>query len=226
MGGGWLAGGGWGLGEWWGWAHLAQVVNGEDAAPGAAVGVLQANELTDRVVGAPQAPCDHPLQLSQVQGAAGQVWEGVGVHPRDLQVLGKEGGKIRSRGAASPPTSVPRLLPSSGPSSLPLCCGRGLGHPSKKGRNQGLCSPEPERRVLRVPTRGQQSAENGPYPIGRGRGGGCWAAAAPTWSVWEWLPFQPPWPSLPSAGPNVVPRKLAPDRNAELASGEGRRVLT
>lgn len=55
------------------------------------MGVLQANELTDRVVGAPEAPCDHPFQLSQVQGTMGQIWEGVGVHPSDLQVLG-EGG--------------------------------------------------------------------------------------------------------------------------------------
>lgn len=68
--------------------YLAQVVDGENPAPRAAVGVFQADELTDWVVGAPVAPCDHPLQLSQVQGPVRRVWEGVGVHPSNLQVLG------------------------------------------------------------------------------------------------------------------------------------------
>ena len=67
------------------------------------MGVLQANELTDRMVGTPKAPCDQPLQLSQVQGAEGQVWEGVGVHPCDLQVY-VGGQRIRSRGPTVPPT--------------------------------------------------------------------------------------------------------------------------
>lgn len=68
------------------------------------MGVLQANELTDRVVGAPKAPCDQPLQLSQVQGAVGQVWEGVGVHSCDLQVWGRQ--RIRFRDPKVPPTPV------------------------------------------------------------------------------------------------------------------------
>lgn len=58
--------------------------------PRAVVSVLQANELAGRVVGAPKAPCDHPLQLVCVHGAVGEVREEVGVHSRDLQVCGVE----------------------------------------------------------------------------------------------------------------------------------------
>lgn len=94
----------------WGWAYLAWVFHGEDPAPRAAVGVLQANELTDRVVGAPKAPCDQPLQLSQVQGAVGQVWEGVGVHPCNLQVWGAEDKVKGSKGPPTPVLSAPPQL--------------------------------------------------------------------------------------------------------------------
>lgn len=58
--------------------------------PPSCCGCSQANELTDQVVGAPKAPCDQPLQLSQVQGAVGQVWEG-GSAPCNLQVWGCRG---------------------------------------------------------------------------------------------------------------------------------------
>lgn len=63
--------------------------------------VLQAHELADWVVGAPKAPGDYPLQLIQVQGAMGQVWEGLGVHTSDLQVE-EDTGSDKSGGPAAP----------------------------------------------------------------------------------------------------------------------------
>ena len=130
------------------------------------MGVFQADELTDRVVGAPEAPCDHPLQLSQVQGPMGQVWEGVGVHPSNLQVLGW-GFRIRSRGSGSPPTSVLSACPQLWTMEpCPCAAAGGLG-----------CSPHPHApaikgRVLWVPTRGQQDTKHSRCPRG-GRSRGC-----------------------------------------------------
>lgn len=69
----------------WHRAHLAEVVDGEDPAPRAAVCILQAHELAHWMVGAPEAPSECSLQLIQVQGAMGHVWEGLGVHPGDLR---------------------------------------------------------------------------------------------------------------------------------------------
>lgn len=156
------------------------------------MGVLQANELTDRVVGAPEAPCDHPLQLSQVQGAVGQVWEGVGVHPSDLQVLGVEGWRSGPGAQRHLLSLSHRLLSSSGPSSLPLVLRTWARTPQQEGEEPRAVFSQDgsfptERRVLRMPTRGQQSTKHSRCLMEA-----CWAAAAPTWSVWEWLPFPPP----------------------------------
>lgn len=73
------------MGSSWEAAYLAEVVDGEDPAPGAAVCILQAHELADWMVGTPKAPSECSLQLIQVQGAMGHVWEGLGVHPGNLK---------------------------------------------------------------------------------------------------------------------------------------------
>lgn len=104
------------------------------------------------MVGAPKAPCDQPLQVSQVQGAVGQVWEGVGVHPCDLQVWG--GGsedKVQVQGSNS--TSYPCLVcssPALGRGGFRLSYGPGHRRPSEVGegwKTPCLLSLRPERPV-------------------------------------------------------------------------------
>lgn len=77
-------------------------------------------------VGAPKAPCDHPLQLGQVHGAMGQVWEGVGMHARHLQSC-VWGSWCGGSGPGALLTSVLSVCssPALGPGACPLCCGRG-----------------------------------------------------------------------------------------------------
>lgn len=93
-----------------------EVVNGKDPAPCAAVCVLQTHKLTDWMVGVPETPRECPLQLVQVQGAMGHVWEGLGMHPGDLQA-GEDTGSYGSSGTSRQEVSSAAGA-TSGPQSL------------------------------------------------------------------------------------------------------------
>lgn len=74
-------------------SHLLEVGEGQRAAPGRAVRVLQADELGAGMVPAAVGLTDGQLQLLQVQRAVGQVLQRLGVHPSHLRPGSGAGGE-------------------------------------------------------------------------------------------------------------------------------------